>query len=279
MSLASCHYNHPEDIHSIRTDGRIALLTSKRNIESRSKSNRDELLSSNVAKEEGAFNEKSSYVFRSTSYLYTSYWVTCSDDVLMKANSDVTDALRRTIALMQTELERSVLTTQMLESSTASLRSTSLQHDTFSSVMSTSKQLMIALEKADWLDRMLILSGFFFFALVVLFILKQRVVDRGLRIAFWWTRFLPDFSDDKALLKDAEVGVLSVLGEASSLAATVASITSGAFSSASSISHIPNPISIDYPPTSTLSLSEPIPSSSHILHTVLPTETRDHEEL
>jgi len=202
----------------------------------------------------------------------------------MKANSDVTDALRRTIALMQTELERSVLTTQMLESSTASLRSTSLQHDTLSSVMSTSKQLITALEKADWLDRMLILSGFFFFILVVLFILKQRIVDRGLRIAFWWTRFLPDFSDDKVLLEDAEVGVLSVLGEASSLAAAVASLTSGVFSSVLSISHLPNPIAMDNPPTSPLSLSEPIPSSSLILNhatrqTAPSTETRDHEEL
>lgn len=32
----------------------------------------------------------------------------------MKASNDVTDALRRTIGLMQGELERSVLTTQML---------------------------------------------------------------------------------------------------------------------------------------------------------------------
>lgn len=34
----------------------------------------------------------------------------------MKANSDVTEALRRTINLMQGELERSVLSTQMLGS-------------------------------------------------------------------------------------------------------------------------------------------------------------------
>ncbi len=32
----------------------------------------------------------------------------------MKANEDVTEALRRTLALMQGELERSVLTNQML---------------------------------------------------------------------------------------------------------------------------------------------------------------------
>ncbi len=40
----------------------------------------------------------------------------------MKANNDVTDALRRTINLMQGELERSVLSTQLLG---ASLRSIS----------------------------------------------------------------------------------------------------------------------------------------------------------
>lgn len=34
----------------------------------------------------------------------------------MKANNDVTEALRRTVNLMQGELERSVLSTQMLGS-------------------------------------------------------------------------------------------------------------------------------------------------------------------
>jgi protein transport protein SEC20 len=120
----------------------------------------------------------------------------------MKTNSDVTDALRRTVSLMQAELERSVLTTQMLDSSTATLRSTSLQHDALNSVMSTSKQLITALEKSDWLDRILIISGFVFFLLVVLFILKQRIVDRGLKIAFWWTRFLPDFTPPMSNMPD-----------------------------------------------------------------------------
>ncbi len=116
----------------------------------------------------------------------------------MKANADVTDALRRTINLMQAELESSVLSTQLLDSSTANLRSTSLQHDGLSSVMSTSKQLVTALEKSDWLDRMVILSAFAFFILVVLFIVKQRILDKGLRLAFWWTRYLPSFNDDAA---------------------------------------------------------------------------------
>lgn len=138
----------------------------------------------------------------------------------MKANSDVTDALRRTVSLMQAELERSVLTSQMLDSSTATLRSTSLQHDALNSVMSTSKQLVTALEKSDWLDRILIISGFVFFLLVVLFILKQRIIDRGLKIAFWWTRFLPDFSSDEELFRSA----MDPVGEPSSLSATAVSV-------------------------------------------------------
>jgi protein transport protein SEC20 len=60
--------------------------------------------------------------------------------------------------------------------------------------MTTSKQLITALEKSDWLDRLLILSGLAFFLLVVLFILKQRIIDRGVRVALWWTRFLPTSS-------------------------------------------------------------------------------------
>lgn len=77
------------------------------------------------------------------------------------------------------------------ETSTASLRSTSTTHDTLTNLMGTSKHLITALEKADWLDRLLILAALSFFILVVLFILKQRIVDRGLRVAFWWTKFLP----------------------------------------------------------------------------------------
>jgi protein transport protein SEC20 len=162
---------------------------------------------------------------------FDAYFLT-SEDALMKANSDVTDALRRTIALMQTELERSVLSTQLLDESTATLRSTSLQHDTLHNVMSISKQLVTALEKSDWMDRVLILSGFIFFILVVLFILKQRIVDRGLRIAFWWTRFIPSFGDDSRLLQDAEKGMVSAVAEASSTVVAAAVTVSSAVASA-----------------------------------------------
>lgn len=149
----------------------------------------------------------------------------------MKTNSDVTDALRRTIALMQNELERSVLSSQLLEESTATLQSTSFQHDVLSSVMTNSKHLITALEKSDWLDRLLILSGFAFFILVVLFIVKQRIVDKGIRIAFWWTRFIPNFSGDEELLRQAEQGVAAAVTEVSSVVASSIAIAASTLSS------------------------------------------------
>ncbi|KLO13328.1 hypothetical protein SCHPADRAFT_809614, partial [Schizopora paradoxa] len=156
----------------IRKDMRAAILESKRAIDQQSRSRRDELLKSTPS-QRNRLDEKS------------------TDDKLMQASNNVTDALRRTIGAMQGELERSVLSHQLLEKSTASLRSTSTQHDSLTAVMDTSKQIITALERADWLDRLLILAALMFFILVVLFILKQRILDRGLRVALWWTRFIP----------------------------------------------------------------------------------------
>ncbi|PPR02353.1 hypothetical protein CVT24_011697 [Panaeolus cyanescens] len=212
QDLAATVNRFKEQLEVLRADTRGAMLASKRKIDANARSNRDELFSSPAMMEKQS-SEKS------------------TEDALMKANSDVTDALRRTIATMQAELERSVLTNQMLETSTATLRSTSLQHDTLNTVMSTSKHLITALEKSDWLDRVLIISAFIFFILVVLFILKQRILDRSIRIAFWWTRFIPSFSDDAKLLKAMENGAASVVVTASSSIASAASSLSAAASS------------------------------------------------
>ncbi|KAH9855337.1 Sec20-domain-containing protein [Lenzites betulinus] len=211
---------------SLRKDMRAAVLASKRAIDSQQVSRREELLRSSAVSEKQTLNEK------------------VTEDALMKANNDVTEALHRTIGLMQGELERSVLSTQLLESSTAALKSTSTTHDVLSSLMSTSKHLITALEKSDWLDRLVVLAALAFFVLVVLFILKQRLVDRGLRIALWWTRFVPDFSGDDALLAmEKGDAVLSATGSSvvaavstvvASASTVVASLASSALSSESS---------------------------------------------
>ncbi|KAK7044653.1 Sec20-domain-containing protein [Favolaschia claudopus] len=199
-----------DSLANLRREGRTALLESKRTIDSLSKSHREELLTSSAVSEKHDTNEK------------------VSDDALMAASDNVTEAMQRTMALMQGELERSVLSSQMLADSTATLRSASSTHDTLTTVMDTSKQLITAMEKADWLDRILVFSALAFFLLVVLFILKQRIFDRGMRFAFWWTRFIPDFSGDDQLLSMEK-------GSATALSSTIAtSVTSAASILASS---------------------------------------------
>jgi protein transport protein SEC20 len=98
-------------------------------------------------------------------------------------------------------------------------------------LLGTSKQLVTALEKADWLDRILIFAGLAFFLLVVLFILEQRVVDRGLRIAFWWTRFLPSMGrgDSQLPVKEdmIEKGITTTQSVAAVASSIVASTATG----------------------------------------------------
>lgn len=130
--------------------------------------------------------------------------------------------------------------------------------------MSTSKHLITALERSDWLDRMLVLAGLAFFVLVVLFILKQRIVDRGLRIALWWTRFVPDFSGDEALLA-MEMGKGEVSASVSGVAAAVSTVAVTAStvvaSLASSLSSVDGTGTVS-PFESTATVSEVSPSST-----------------
>ncbi|KAJ7126136.1 Sec20-domain-containing protein [Mycena epipterygia] len=228
-----------QNLASLRKDARAALLTSKRTIDSLSKSHREELLSSSAVSEKRDFNEK------------------ITDDALMAASDNVTDAMQRTMSLLQGELERSVLSTQMLADSTASLRSTSNTHDTLTSVMDTSKQLITALEKSDWLDRVLIFSALLFFILVVLFILKQRVFDRGMRIAFWWTRFVPDFSGDAELLsmEKGSAAALSTTIVTSSVASAVSILASSSPIESTQFAAQTAEISLDMPVVSDISVA------------------------
>ncbi|KAG7090695.1 hypothetical protein E1B28_009790 [Marasmius oreades] len=183
-----------------------------------------------------------------------------SENALMDANNKVTESLRRVVGVMQGELERSVLSVQMLESSTKTLQATSTAHDTLTFTMDTSKTLINALVKADWQDRALIIAGFVLFLAVVLFIVKERLVDRGLRIAFWWTRFIPSFREDEELLKAA-------MKEAAAVTASTVSIVSSLTGTTSS--SLP-PMTMSLKASSHPTHSDPSEATlSEVLNTVL----------
>lgn len=110
----------------------------------------------------------------------------------------------------------------------------------------TSKLLIRALEQADWLDRLLVFAALAFFILVILFIAKQRILDRGLRVAFWWTRFLPGpvlrggpVGSAKGVLADVAENMKAASSSASqshgSLAETATRIMTEALSSAPAV--------------------------------------------
>ncbi|KAG2139308.1 hypothetical protein DEU56DRAFT_800619 [Suillus clintonianus] len=201
-----------DSLVNLRKDSRAALLASKHAIDAQSRSQREELLRSPAVLEKSTSSSSEKV----------------TEDALMKANHDVTEALQRTIGLMQKELERSVLSSQLLESSTATLQSASTMHDALDLILGTSKQLITALEKTDWLDRILIISGLVFFGLVVLFILKQRIVDRGLRIAFFWTRILPSSGlSTRAVVQKAGEVVTTASASTAAASAVLASLIGG----------------------------------------------------
>ena len=109
----------------------------------------------------------------------------------MRTTHTLTTALQRTEQRLRSEIERSVLSTQLLQSSTSTLRQTSNAHSNLSSLLDTSRGLITALERTDWFDRFLIFLALAVFIGTCAWIVKVRVVDRALWLGFWWVKYLP----------------------------------------------------------------------------------------
>lgn len=141
--------------------------------------------------------------------------------------------------------------------------------------MGTSKQLITALEKSDWIDRMLIISGLVFFFLVVGFILKQRIFDRGLRIALWWTRFLPSFGDETSAWDMADIAekgstsLQSAVVTGTAVAGTVSSVATSVSSMAAVVSGTGSSLpEQNTPPSGTEDSVESLATPSDLSHSL-----------
>jgi protein transport protein SEC20 len=135
-------------------------------------------------------------------------------------------------------------------------------------LLGTSKQLVTALEKADWLDRLLIFAALTFFALVILFILKQRIVDRGLRIAFFWTRFFPFMERGDSQLVPNRLVVEKATTHTTDIATLASSIvTTMTTTLASQVAHVAG--------SSGDPLSTSVLDDQHDINDALPHETVD----
>jgi protein transport protein SEC20 len=66
------------------------------------------------------------------------------------------------------------------------LHLTQTLYDNYTSLLGTSAQLVKAIERADWYDRLLIFAAFALFLLTVGWVIKRRVLDKVLGGVGWW---------------------------------------------------------------------------------------------
>ncbi|KAF9437383.1 hypothetical protein BGZ76_000918 [Entomortierella beljakovae] len=149
---------------------RQAILTSKQAIDREAKSERELLFSgSKSAIELSQLRRRGAGDTNSSEYL-------------LNTSKDVNASLGRTLELMQQEVERTAHSAKTIDESSKTLKATVNEYQTYDEVLKRGKNLITKLNKADLMDRLLIGFGLLVFCLVVAYILKKRIADRGVSL-------------------------------------------------------------------------------------------------
>ncbi|KAF7722933.1 hypothetical protein EC973_002565 [Apophysomyces ossiformis] len=164
-------------LQSLRISSRQAIVQSKQRVDQQEKKNREELF--------GLGNHTNGESFTERYELKQRGLRGSADETILRASSDVTEALKRTSTLMQQELEKSAYSATMLADSSKTLAGTYAEYQNFGSLMTISRRLISQLENSDLLDRILLLVGVVIFCLVVLYIVKKRTWDVGISWMSW----------------------------------------------------------------------------------------------
>ncbi|KAG0237953.1 hypothetical protein BGW42_008053 [Actinomortierella wolfii] len=151
---------------------RQAILTSKQTIDKEAKSERELLLGgSKSASELSELRRRGASGGKGPTAEY-----------LLNTSKEHNESLSRTLKLMQQEVERTAHSAKVIDDSSRMLRSTVNEYQTYGEVLKRGKHLITKLSQADWTDRLLIGFGLLVFTLVVLYILKKRIADRGISL-------------------------------------------------------------------------------------------------
>ncbi|PWY99330.1 Sec20-domain-containing protein [Testicularia cyperi] len=163
-----------QQLESIRQSVRKALLAARRSIENaRTQEARAGLrLAADNAKERTGGRRGGS----------------SGEDKLMTTSQDVTDALRRTVTLMSSELEKSAMSSQLLEESTQTISSLSFQYGSLTTLMTNSAHMIKTMEREDLIGKGMVAVSFLFFLGCVAYILYVRVLSRGISIVAFFFR-------------------------------------------------------------------------------------------
>ncbi|KAG0056929.1 hypothetical protein BGZ83_002869 [Gryganskiella cystojenkinii] len=149
---------------------RQAILSSKQAIDREAKSERELLLKgSKSAIELSEIRRRGASKGNSSEYM-------------LNTSKEHNESLGRTLKLMQQEVERTAHSAKVIDESSKTLRATVGQYQTYDEVLKRGKNLITKLNQADWTDRLLIGFGLLVFSLVVMYILKKRIADRGISL-------------------------------------------------------------------------------------------------
>lgn len=94
---------------------------------------------------------------------------------LTEAAEGVTESLRRSRQMMIQEVERGATTLTTLDQSTETLRKADFEYKGHRSLLMRAKQLLKVMRRQDVLDRIIMVAGFLFFSIVVLYIFTKRI--------------------------------------------------------------------------------------------------------
>ncbi|RCH94669.1 hypothetical protein CU098_005119 [Rhizopus stolonifer] len=169
---------YENQLKQLQVNSRQAILRSKKRVDDQEKKNREALFGSRNGK---SFTEQ--YELKQRNVQRGKH-----DEALLRASSDVTEALKRTSTLMQQELEKSTISASMLAESSKTLSSTNMEYQNLGSLVHISKRVITQLEASDWLDRLLLLFGLLIFSSVVFYIVKKRTWDVGISWVSWLTQ-------------------------------------------------------------------------------------------
>ncbi|KAG0274119.1 hypothetical protein BGZ95_010075 [Linnemannia exigua] len=149
---------------------RQAILSSKQTIDREAKSERELLLKgSKSAIELSEIRRRGAGQGNDAEYM-------------LNTSKEHNESLSRTLKLMQQEVERTAHSAKVIDESSKTLKATVGEYHAYDEVLKRGKTLITKLNQADWTDRLLIGFGLLVFSLVVMYILKKRIADRGISL-------------------------------------------------------------------------------------------------
>ncbi|KAF9544101.1 hypothetical protein EC957_012396 [Mortierella hygrophila] len=149
---------------------RQAILSSKQTIDRETKSERELLLKgSKSAIELSEIRRRGAGQGNDSEYM-------------LNTSKEHNESLSRTLKLMREEVERTAHSAKVIDESSKTLKVTVGEYHAYDEVLKRGKGLITKLNQADWMDRLLIGFGLLVFSLVVMYILKKRIADRGVSL-------------------------------------------------------------------------------------------------